>query len=49
MINAVVFTTLRFTSETFYNLAKDLAKQNVMVKVLDRTSLFEICLSQSAK
>lgn len=49
MINAVVFTTLRFTSKTIYNLTKDGAKQNVMVKVLDNTSMFEICLSQSAK
>lgn len=49
MINAVVFTTLQFTSETFYNLAKDLAKQNIMLKVLDSTSLFEICLSRYAK
>lgn len=42
MINAVVFATLRFTSETVYNLAKDFAKSNIMAKVLDRTSLFEI-------
>lgn len=42
MINAVVFTTLRFTSETVYNVAKDLAKSNIMAKVLDGNSLFEI-------
>lgn len=43
------FTTLRFMSETVYNLTKDWAKQNIMAKVLNSTSMFEVCLSQSAK